>query len=1127
MLKELLNRLTSNNRKLIKYISNNNEIDLINNETNLSWKKLKKHINPNVKKLRILLTPEVAEDLSYLKNFSSLEEIDFGNNLVINEEILNQLKNTNVKKVIVGEVLYNKIDNAFSISNKYKSYYFYNGLEIITKMQNKKIEEDTLEINVNKLDKTTNKIILEKYNEYKYRKVKITSSNEYIIDIIDNKIKSLTINGDNLNEIYTLYNYLITNHHNIEDVIINSEFGSDVTFIKKLAYIFSGKETNHVLVTLSDYKLKIEINKNEISIYNFWINKMDEINEIYNYLTKCDYHLKEYKINLTLADKYNENYDYEALRRISKQTSLTITYESDMECNFEEFKSLVEAVKWYRSLIVGNNLSPVEKYMYAFDIVKSFEYKEENDEDLYSSRLPHRLMTSGNIVCVGYAFLLKEIILGLDKNIGISESYCNRLKHMNNLVRIDDDKYNIHGVFLSDATWSSLNKEFESYMKNNKQEYSSLDLYHIFLLNVDTYMKINDYDESYVPELLELLRKKDRDAKEESKLDKIIFNLFNCYDKSKLEEYLLTKNIKHDQITEMIRDVRIAEGYAPQMIDKEIKRVMNTNIAVIEYEREVDTSDITENRKSKIIDSQKLDNIKKYLSTNTEIKIDFFNEDEITNDIWKQIKNFINPNITTLEVPLLLIQEDLSFLMNFPNLNTLVLTEYNLLSKQQLEILSNTNIKNIEATVLTFMYEKLISSTNMTLFSNPFSILQYKNITIRDKAKKLESISNDYINITTNVINKNILERLYSSINTKDIKNIYIKTIEDQFKIIINNDEKIIERITITSENLEYANSFYNYFKSHEYQVNEVIINLSDRKYDKDYNVLKELSTKTNLKFSYSDSVSDATYDEFMPLLESVKWYRSLINENNLSPTEKVMYAYDILKTFKYKKSEKSYDSRDPHKIMLTGNIVCVGYASLFDEIINGLDDNISSILVGVDAYEKEDGNYYSHARNLIRIDDDKYNIHGIFVLDPTWDSVKTNTSVLKEGYNALDLYRYFLIPYEDYEKTFGLDTMPKLYTYKKEDNLDLTNNDISSNCRRLFKKTIDQNTLNNYLNTKRPTLDVVNHMLYNVRISEGYSKENIQKELQKIKEVNDGLIAIMRQNGSTIEYFEESTKIL
>ena len=83
------------------------------------------------------------------------------------------------------------------------------------------------------------------------------------------------------------------------------------------------------------------------------------------------------------------------------------------------------------------------------------------------------------------------------------------------------------------------------------------------------------------------------------------------------------------------------------------------------------------------------------------------------------------------------------------------------------------------------------------------------------------------------------------------------------------------------------------------------------------------INNECDLKIIYD--INEVDYEEYKGLYETIKYYRMLINENNLSPVEKVMYAYDIMKTFPYNESKKDvYDSRDPHRIVETGNIVCV-----------------------------------------------------------------------------------------------------------------------------------------------------------------------------------------------------------
>ena len=48
-----------------------------------------------------------------------------------------------------------------------------------------------------------------------------------------------------------------------------------------------------------------------------------------------------------------------------------------------------------------------------------------------------------------------------------------------------------------------------------------------------------------------------------------------------------------------------------------------------------------------------------------------------------------------------------------------------------------------------------------------------------------------------------------------------------------------------------------------------------------------------------------------------------------------------------------------------------------------------------------------------------KYNIDGVYVLDPTWDSKRNNIE------DTIDKYNYFLIPIEIAEKTALTELMP------------------------------------------------------------------------------------------------------
>ena len=107
----------------------------------------------------------------------------------------------------------------------------------------------------------------------------------------------------------------------------------------------------------------------------------------------------------------------------------------------------------------GTSLSPLEKYICAYQFVANFVYKKENteSENHFKSRNLVSILTGDKIVCVGYAAMLKEICtrIGIQSEIQYWHFSDDNIGHANNLVRIDDDKYNIHTIYYADACWDS------------------------------------------------------------------------------------------------------------------------------------------------------------------------------------------------------------------------------------------------------------------------------------------------------------------------------------------------------------------------------------------------------------------------------------------------------------------------------------------------------------------------------------------------------------------------------------------------------------------------------------------------------------------------------------------------
>ena len=125
----------------------------------------------------------------------------------------------------------------------------------------------------------------------------------------------------------------------------------------------------------------------------------------------------------------------------------------------------------------------------------------------------------------------------------------------------------------------------------------------------------------------------------------------------------------------------------------------------------------------------------------------------------------------------------------------------------------------------------------------------------------------------------------------------------------------------------------------------------------------------------------------------------SNIKKLDLSPMEQIMYAYDIVRDRKYKFETKKQDeseSRDLTPVILGDRIVCAGFAEILDKVCKKLGFNsYIQILTPI----KEDS-YIGHARNVIYIKDEKYDIDGVYFFDATWDCKKNNTNNHFNSYN-------------------------------------------------------------------------------------------------------------------------------
>ena len=350
------------------------------------------------------------------------------------------------------------------------------------------------------------------------------------------------------------------------------------------------------------------------------------------------------------------------------------------------------------------------------------------------------------------------------------------------------------------------------------------------------------------------------------------------------------------------------------------------------------------------------------------------------------------------------------------------------LPEEELDNLQSFKITNVEEDDYDAYIRKLGGSKKQIIKEIANEILLIKP-EILVSIHYYDGIYDDYTEYKENVICNGILLVDLIEIN-KIIKecNLYSKDFDfsDAAYMAVSKSEKILnlnprltERIAeevkkIISKNPKYAETNGEILLSSSLNDEEIIriidtIDQIDRK-DVKYIIESDLANKYYDKLSLIKNTDNIfidfggdSLDENMTLEEYKKAHKfydgiaSFINRFELSPVEKYLFAYDLTRQFKkykfYGDDEeldklKPKQSRDSFIILKNDYIVCAGFANFLNEVLKRL--NISSkylVLTCQDAQNTELNNRETHARVMVHLKDEKYNIDGIYVGDPTFDN--------------------------------------------------------------------------------------------------------------------------------------------
>lgn len=268
----------------------------------------------------------------------------------------------------------------------------------------------------------------------------------------------------------------------LQDKFINSYLKKDGEN-KKISskYIF-GIYTKDKLEEMDNLTLFInDLEENEISHFRYLkdntlieiitSNKIGLEEESMALLQKKLKEINALNKKFTIKFDVNKRSIYNKYFNNLELNNLDIIIKNDLyEYPKDEFVKEEEKLNNFVKNIKNSSLSPFEKFIAVYNIVKNIKPYRENEEDKNQARYLRYILNNDYIVCVGYAKLLVELLdkvginatrysvnvdVSYDDGFTVEERVVELLGHARVIVNMDDDKYNIHGLYLSDPTWDN------------------------------------------------------------------------------------------------------------------------------------------------------------------------------------------------------------------------------------------------------------------------------------------------------------------------------------------------------------------------------------------------------------------------------------------------------------------------------------------------------------------------------------------------------------------------------------------------------------------------------------------------------------------------------------------------
>ena len=265
-------------------------------------------------------------------------------------------------------------------------------------------------------------------------------------------------------------------------------------------------KTMDILINYLYEPVNINLKNNDISLNN----EKKYIEDLKIIFSKLNQSKKKYNIDININNRELLRQS-NLLQKIPNNIKLTINA-SEHSYNYLEYLKEENKIEEMIAPVRRANLSPLENFLAVYDIVKNYKPYRDNVQLPKDAVILNRILSDNNefIVCEGFARLLSELLtrvgipskcvnvyvdISNDRNFKGDRSKLRNDLHTRNLVKIDDDKYNIHGFYLSDSTWDN-NPQYNLYLNSlmtfdRKKEARRLER----LEDIDLLMDFHDVDE--------------------------------------------------------------------------------------------------------------------------------------------------------------------------------------------------------------------------------------------------------------------------------------------------------------------------------------------------------------------------------------------------------------------------------------------------------------------------------------------------------------------------------------------------------------------------------------------------------------------------------------------------------